>query len=130
MPTSRAVEILKGRRLQKMMTIRTIVAVNKENVTTYYRDERHSGLCLFFFSSRRRHTRYWRDWSSDVCSSDLGGILAYRSIGARRLIAPLLDLMQTIPTFAYLIPILALFGIGPVVGMIASAIYADRKSVV
>src|SRR5215203_7355554 len=27
---------------------------------------------LFFFSSRRRHTRYWRDWSSDVCSSDLG----------------------------------------------------------
>src|SRR3712207_8517948 len=31
-------------------------------------------LCFFFFffSSRRRHTRYWRDWSSDVCSSDLG----------------------------------------------------------
>src|SRR5258707_10066481 len=27
--------------------------------------------CAFFFSSRRRHTRYWRDWSSDVCSSDL-----------------------------------------------------------
>src|SRR5882757_1141796 len=27
----------------------------------------------FFFSSRRRHTRYWRDWSSDVCSSDLRG---------------------------------------------------------
>src|SRR3712207_9426067 len=26
-----------------------------------------------FFSSRRRHTRYWRDWSSDVCSSDLFG---------------------------------------------------------
>src|SRR3712207_5461630 len=30
---------------------------------------------LFFFSSRRRHTRYWRDWSSDVCSSDLGSRL-------------------------------------------------------
>src|SRR3712207_9359873 len=30
------------------------------------------GSCrYFFFSSRRRHTRYWRDWSSDVCSSDL-----------------------------------------------------------
>src|ERR1035437_1742859 len=28
-------------------------------------------VVLFFFSSRRRHTRYWRDWSSDVCSSDL-----------------------------------------------------------
>src|SRR5215203_5928265 len=26
---------------------------------------------FFFFSSRRRHTRYWHDWSSDVCSSDL-----------------------------------------------------------
>src|SRR5690625_7589583 len=28
-------------------------------------------MCLFFFSSRRRHTRWPRDWSSDVCSSDL-----------------------------------------------------------
>src|SRR5699024_11785069 len=27
---------------------------------------------IFFFSSRRRHTRSKRDWSSDVCSSDLG----------------------------------------------------------
>src|SRR5882762_1475854 len=27
---------------------------------------------LFFFSSRRRHTRFKCDWSSDVCSSDLG----------------------------------------------------------
>src|SRR5690606_15602629 len=29
-----------------------------------------------FFSSRRRHTRFSRDWSSDVCSSDLGQIAA------------------------------------------------------
>src|SRR5690606_41088773 len=29
-----------------------------------------SAVC-FFFSSRRRHTRFSRDWSSDVCSSDL-----------------------------------------------------------
>src|SRR5690606_40035250 len=28
-------------------------------------------MCRFFFSSRRRHTRFSRDWSSDVCSSDL-----------------------------------------------------------
>src|SRR3712207_9514605 len=28
-------------------------------------------MACVFFSSRRRHTRYWRDWSSDVCSSDL-----------------------------------------------------------
>src|SRR5215217_7567375 len=32
---------------------------------------------FFFFSSRRRHTRYWRDWSSDVCSSDLARNVKY-----------------------------------------------------
>src|SRR3712207_8290047 len=32
---------------------------------------RYIEFVFFFFSSRRRHTRYWRDWSSDVCSSDL-----------------------------------------------------------
>src|SRR2546429_5763556 len=33
-------------------------------------------MCVFFFffSSRRRHTRCSRDWSSDVCSSDLGAV--------------------------------------------------------
>src|SRR5207249_7856478 len=31
----------------------------------------HFFFCFFFFSSRRRHTRSKRDWSSDVCSSDL-----------------------------------------------------------
>src|SRR5437762_13302528 len=35
-------------------------------------------LIVFFFSSRRRHTRYIGDWSSDVCSSDL------RRSGSRR----------------------------------------------
>src|SRR3989442_6869475 len=39
----------------------------------------------FFFSSRRRHTRCGRDWSSDVCSSDLGigtlSHMAFASIG-------------------------------------------------
>src|SRR5690606_40128418 len=34
------------------------------------RTRRRAGLC-FFFSSRRRHTSFSRDWSSDVCSSDL-----------------------------------------------------------
>src|SRR2546427_12635171 len=29
---------------------------------------------VFFFSSRRRHTRFDCDWSSDVCSSDLGSV--------------------------------------------------------
>src|SRR5204863_1028075 len=31
-------------------------------------------VCVFFFSSRRRHTRSLRDWSSDVCSSDLAWV--------------------------------------------------------
>src|SRR5699024_12089058 len=37
-----------------------------------------SWSCLFFFSSRRRHTRSKRDWSSDVCSSDLFHIQSVR----------------------------------------------------
>src|SRR2546429_7001914 len=35
------------------------------------RSKRMVNLIIFFFSSRRRHTRCSRDWSSDVCSSDL-----------------------------------------------------------
>src|SRR5699024_12223198 len=35
-------------------------------------------ICLFFFSSRRRHTRSKRDWSSDVCSSDLDVVSSKR----------------------------------------------------
>src|SRR5690606_40109377 len=35
----------------------------------------HPVLLSFFFSSRRRHTRFSRDWSSDVCSSDLGDLI-------------------------------------------------------
>src|SRR6266511_2957938 len=42
-------------------------------------------LFFFFFSSRRRHTRFSRDWSSDVCSSDLGilvlGVLWWSWVG-------------------------------------------------
>src|SRR5690606_41160644 len=34
---------------------------------------------FFFFSSRRRHTRFSRDWSSDVCSSDLPGKTVFSS---------------------------------------------------
>src|SRR5258707_4288687 len=43
--------------------------------------------CIFFFSSRRRHTRYWRDWSSDVCSSDLM-ICSGRIMGTPAYLAP------------------------------------------
>src|SRR2546430_4559625 len=37
-------------------------------------------LCFFFFSSRRRHTRFDCDWSSDVCSSDLVTVVELKDI--------------------------------------------------
>src|SRR5690625_1718405 len=40
---------------------------------------------LFFFSSRRRHTRWPRDWSSDVCSSDLLGRLGWPLVATGQL---------------------------------------------
>lgn len=52
------------------------------------------------------------------------GILGARSKRFELAITPLLDLMQTVPVFAYLVPILILFGFGPVSAMIATIIYA------
>ncbi|MEO0621708.1 MAG: ABC transporter permease subunit [Pseudomonadota bacterium] len=52
------------------------------------------------------------------------GVLAYEVPAVKRLVETVLDVMQTVPTFAYLTPLLVLFGFGPVVGLIASAIYA------
>src|SRR2546430_2252576 len=43
---------------------------NSDPIAISFRQFRRS-VCLFFFSSRRRHTRFDCDWSSDVCSSDL-----------------------------------------------------------
>jgi glycine betaine/proline transport system permease protein len=59
-----------------------------------------------------------------IAAGLLVGIVAHVSPRARRVIEPTLDLMQTMPTFAYLVPILVLFGLGPVVSIVASAIYA------
>src|SRR5438105_6130996 len=42
-----------------------------EALNRAHRSVRLEPLYVFFFSSRRRHTRSTRDWSSDVCSSDL-----------------------------------------------------------
>ena len=52
------------------------------------------------------------------------GLFAFEIRWLRRAIEVVLDVMQTVPTFAYLTPLLVLFGFGPVVGLIASAIYA------
>ena len=52
------------------------------------------------------------------------GILAYEFPRIKGVVQGIMDVMQTVPTFAYLTPLLLLFGFGPVVGLIASAIYA------
>lgn len=52
------------------------------------------------------------------------GLAAYRWPTVERAIAPLLDLMQTVPVFAYLVPILVLFGFGPVSAILATVVYA------
>ena len=52
------------------------------------------------------------------------GVLAFEVPRLKGAVQALLDVMQTVPTFAYLTPLLVLFGFGPVVGLIASAIYA------
>jgi len=52
------------------------------------------------------------------------GLWGARSARARRVLGPVLDVMQTVPTFAYLTPLILLLGYGPVVGLIASAIFA------
>jgi glycine betaine/proline transport system permease protein len=52
------------------------------------------------------------------------GVLGFYSKPARRIIMPSLDLLQTIPAFAYLLPILILFGFGTTVGLVASVLYA------
>ncbi len=60
----------------------------------------------------------------------LVGIWGYRSPAANRMfISPALDLMQTMPTFAYLIPMLILFGASPVSALLATGLFATPPMV-
>ena len=52
------------------------------------------------------------------------GILMSKSNRAEKVILPILDMMQTIPSFVYLIPIIMLLGIGKVPGLLAVCVYA------
>ena len=52
------------------------------------------------------------------------GILASQSRAFESALRPFLDTMQTMPIFVYLIPVIMLWGIGPLVGIIATAVYA------
>src|SRR6266496_5976719 len=48
-----------------------VLIAHAARVGSSFDDDRTQIIDIFFFSSRRRHTRSLRDWSSDVCSSDL-----------------------------------------------------------
>ncbi len=64
--------------------------------------------------------------SSGLCvliGVPLGVLLATRPL-ARRLVLPVLDVMQTLPAFVYLIPVLMLFGLGKVPAVFATLVYA------
>ncbi|MCZ6798031.1 MAG: glycine/betaine ABC transporter permease, partial [Gammaproteobacteria bacterium] len=87
-----------------------------------------TGLALFYMVA----TGHWEPsmntlgivFVSIPLAVAVGAVLAigaYNSARANSIIQPILDLMQTVPTFAYLIPILLLFGFGPVVGVVAGA---------
>lgn len=52
------------------------------------------------------------------------GIIAARARWLRRILTPVLDVMQTLPSFVYLIPVLMLFGLGKVPALFATIIYA------
>jgi glycine betaine/proline transport system permease protein len=52
------------------------------------------------------------------------GILAARRPWLYRFLSPILDMMQTIPTFVYLVPVLILFGLGEVPGILATVVFA------
>ena len=52
------------------------------------------------------------------------GVLASQSRTFEAALRPVLDIMQTMPIFVYLIPVIMLWGIGPLVGIIATSVYA------
>jgi glycine betaine/proline transport system permease protein len=52
------------------------------------------------------------------------GVLGFRVPWVEKAITPVLDLMQTVPVFAYLVPVLFLFGFGPTAAIVATIIYA------
>src|SRR5207253_5725736 len=71
----------------------------------------------FFFSSRRRHTRWPRDWSSDVCSSDLVVVPAVRPMMPFKVPEPL-----SVPPIVMLTPEVACNWICPAAFRLATAL--------
>ena len=90
-----------------------------------------TGGCFVFLAGFGQWTSAMITLASIVVAVPLGvagglllGIAAYRSDRFERALTPILDLMQTIPVFAYLVPILFLFGFGPTAAIVATLIYA------
>jgi glycine betaine/proline transport system permease protein len=89
------------------------------------------GGCFFYLAMFGQWDSAMVTLSSIIVAVPIGvvfglllGILAHRSRPFEIAIRPVLDLMQTVPIFAYLVPILFLFGFGPVAAMTATIIYA------
>lgn len=89
------------------------------------------GACLTYLVLFGQWSSAMMTFSSILIAVPIGvvggiglGILAFRFPRLERPTSTLLDMMQTIPVFAYLVPVLFLFGFGPVAAMIATIIYA------
>src|SRR5690606_40850283 len=74
-------------RTEVVVRCRVKLLKDKRNEHTEHR------VCVFV-ASRRRHTRFSRDWSSDVCSSDLAGDVGIGGDDGRHLLALVSDLVR------------------------------------
>ncbi|SEM83287.1 glycine betaine/proline transport system permease protein [Gemmobacter aquatilis] len=89
------------------------------------------GACFLYLAVFGRWESAMATLASVLISVPMGvaggvalGILAFRHPWAERAMRPVLDLMQTVPVFAYLVPILFMFGFGPTAALVATVIYA------
>jgi len=90
-----------------------------------------AGFCFLYLALFGQWDSAMVTLSSIVISVPFGvlgglvlGVQGFRSRRFHSVLSPILDLMQTVPVFAYLVPVLILFGFGPVSAMIATIIYA------
>ncbi len=108
-------------------------------ILTYFASGRKTGttifvgVCTFFIGFL--HPIFWQKAIETTAIMLIGiflcvivgiplGIAMSRSVRTRNVVLPVLDLMQTIPSFCYLIPGIMLFGLGAVPAIIATFIYA------
>jgi glycine betaine/proline transport system permease protein len=90
-----------------------------------------SGVCIFYLAVFGQWNSAMLTLASIVIAVPAGvviglllGVWAYKHPNGERVLSPVLDLMQTVPIFAYLVPILFMFGFGPVSALVATIIYA------